>query len=231
MKPKTRAKRASVRIASKAIMNKVASKRRKNKLQRIINKSGVWPAVKSLYKPTNVYSAREGISNFFFPIPPRYNATRNTIHRNNRNALKAIQRGIINKTTANIVVPLIGKGSNRAGVNPSYIPNAFRNSNLKYATIGNGNLRAFAFVKNTGPNTRYINVIGAFPSYGPSIMNRILANARTNGKKYVDLKAVTNVANNKNANDYPLVKWYASKGFVRSGTLSNSLLPMRFTVT
>jgi hypothetical protein len=83
-------------------------------------------------------------------------------------------------------------------------------------------MKAFALVKNK-PNSRYINVISGFTSYGHPMMNRILANAQAAGKKRVNLQAVvqTNSANND-----PLVKWYMAKGFVKSGNLSNSMLPM-----
>ena len=90
-----------------------------------------------------------------------------------------------------------------------------------------GSLKALALVKNY-PNSRYINVIAGYSSYGHPMMNRILKNAKNANKKRVNLKAVVqSTSNNKRANNDPLVKWYKSKGFVRTGTLnSGQLLPM-----
>ena len=77
-------------------------------------------------------------------------------------------------------------------------------------------------------NVRYINVIAGYPSYGHIMMNKIINNARRNGRKRVNLSAVVQ---GQNANNDPLVKWYKAKGFVRSGNLSsNSLLPMSKTL-
>jgi hypothetical protein len=223
--------RASTRLVAKSLKSKATSARKKQRVSSLVSKGKVWSAVRSLYAPNNVARVREGVSEYFYPLPAKYNASKNTIHRNNRVTNRAIQKALLNRSMINIVIPLVGKGAKGAGVNPGYIQNAFKNANVKYATVGNNRrLKAFAFVKNTGPNSRYIDVIGAFPGYGSSIMNRVLKNAKNNGKKYVNLQAVTNVENNKNANSYPLVKWYMSKGFVRSGTLANSLLPMRRTL-
>lgn len=229
------AERASTRIAAKTLLLKANTLRKRKELESLVKKGQIWSAVKKLYKNkegANVYYARQGIHPYFYPLPPRYNASKNTIHTNNRVAKKSINSAIKNKTIMDIVIPLIGKGANGAGVNPDYISNSFKNStNMKYATVGKyRKLKAFAFVKNPTPNSRYINVIGAFPGYGSTLMNKILSNAKRNGKRFVNLKAVTNVENNKKANNYPLVKWYASKGFVRSGTLKNSTLPMRYTI-
>lgn len=228
------AERASARIAAKTIIGKATSLRKKRELASLVKKGHVWNAVRKLYKSKegeNVYIAREGIHPHFYPLPPKYNATRNTIHRNNRAAKYSINRAIKNKSIMDIIVPLVGKGASGAGVNPAYVASAFKSTNMIYATVGKRKLKAFAFIKNPTRNTRYVDVIGAFPGYGSSLMNKILSNAKNNGKKYVNLSAVTNGVNNKNANSYPLVKWYSSKGFVRSGTLkSNSTLPMRYTV-
>jgi hypothetical protein len=106
--------------------------------------------------------------------------------------------------------------------------NALKTANVKYAIVNdNGKLRSLALLKNNTPNSRYINVISAFTSYGHPMMNKILANAKSQGKKRVNLQAVTNTTNNKAANSNALVRWYVAKGFKRSGVLgSNQLLPM-----
>ena len=109
-----------------------------------------------------------------------------------------------------------------------YVVNALKTANVKYAIVNdNGKLRSLALLKNNTPNSRYINVISAFTSYGHPMMNKILANAKSQGKKRVNLQAVTNTTNNKAANSNALVRWYVAKGFKRSGVLgSNQLLPM-----
>lgn len=224
-------KRASARLVTKSLKAKTSSRKMK-RVSSLIAKGRVWNAVKSLYVPkkSNV-SSRQGVSRYFYPLPQRYDPSSNIIHRNGRITKKAIQTALLNKTIMNMTLPLTGKGASGAGVSLNYVTYAIKNANMKYATVGkNKKLKAFALIKFTSPNTRYINVISGFPSYGSSLMNRVLNNARKNGKKYVTLKAITNVENNKNANDYPLVKWYASKGFVRNGTLQNYLLPMKYTV-
>mgnify|MGYP006286596903 CR=1 FL=1 len=105
-------------------------------------------------------------------------------------------------------------------------------------TVGHLSRASIAFLLgyerllNTNRKSRFIDVIGDYPGYGSSLMNRIISNAKANGKKYVNLKAVTTALNNKNAESYPLVKWYKSKGFVKSGPLIKNeyLLPMRHTI-
>jgi hypothetical protein len=126
-----------------------------------------------------------------------------------------------------MLVPL--HGVQRGGVSTSYVINAVKNANVKYALVNESGkkLRAFALLKNNPKNSsRYIDVIAAFTSYGHPMMNKIIANAKMLRKKRVNLKAVTNTTNNSKANNDALVKWYVSKGFKRSGSLRNQLLPM-----
>lgn len=229
----TKPSRASIRIASGIIKKKAQHARKKTEVSKLLKRGNVWSAVRSMYRPNNVWTAREGVSSYFYPIPQRYNSTLNTIYRNGRVVNKSIKKSIKNKSISNMMLPLTGKGASGAGVSLNYVKNAFKNANMRYATVGrNRKLKAFALLKVPAQNTRYINVISGFPGYGSALMNKILQNAKNNGKKYVTLKAVTNATNNARAENYPLVKWYKSKGFVRNGTLnSNSLLPMRYTVT
>lgn len=233
MAPSTqKPKRASLRLVEKSLKSKANSSRKMKRVSSLLSKGRVWNAVRSLYVPKNHnVSSRFGVSSYFHPVQNRYNASSNSIHRNNRATKKALETAILNKTIMNMTLPITGKGSQGAGISKNYVTNAIKNANMRYALIGrNRKLKAFALLKVPSQNTRYINVISGFPSYGSALMNKILNNARKNGKKYVTLKAVTNAENNTKANNYPLVKWYRSKGFVRNGTLSNSLLPMRYTV-
>jgi hypothetical protein len=223
--------RASKRIAKKTIEKKSSylSPLKRKRIQKILEKrdNNVWSAVRKMYNiSSGNVSSREGISNYFKPKPVKYNALKNKFALNPN---RAILRAITNKSIANITVPIYGNTS-RGGVNPAYVQNALKTTNLKYAIVdNNGRLKALALVKNKYPNinSRYINVIAAFPSYGHPMMNRILNNARKSGKKRVNLMAVTATNNNSKANQNALVRWYMSKGFARSGKLNNGqLLPM-----
>jgi hypothetical protein len=227
--------RASPRIAKRHLTAYASwlPIRKQKEVSKLLAKNQIWPATRCMYNKSNT-SSRIGISPCFFPAPPKYNVTKNRIvstrpTSNKRTVNRAIQKSINNKSIVNIVVPLTGNTTKkRGGVNPEYVQNAVRNANIRYATVGNnGKLKAFAFIKTTSPNSRYINVIGAYQGYGHSLMNKIINNARINRLRKINLKAVTHVTKNSNANNDPLVKWYKGKGFVRSGQLNNEqLLPM-----
>ena len=221
--------RASKRLALKSLKSYVRNLpiRKKRNIEKTAEKAGVWSAVRKMYnvQKGNI-SVRNIVSRHFRPKYRKYNASKNNI-MNKNNANRAIQRSIRHKNIANILVPL--SGNSRGGVDPAYVVNALKNTNIKYAIVNKntGSLKALALVKNY-PNSRYINVIAGYSSYGHPMMNRILKNAKNANKKRVNLKAVVqSTSNNKRANNDPLVKWYKSKGFVRTGTLnSGQLLPM-----
>ena len=232
----TPATRASSRIAKKTIRNLSTwyPKRTQTAIAKYLARNEIVPAMRIMYNlNTGNVSSRIGINPVHYPKIPKYNASRNRIlstrpTSNRRTVERAFNRSFSNKSFVNIVDPITrGNASKRGGVNPAYIQNAYKNASTKYATVGtNRKLKAFALIKNK-PNSRYINVIGAFPGYGHSLMNKIINNAKKNGLKRINLKAVTHVTANKNANNDPLVKWYAGKGFVRAGPLNNGqLLPM-----
>lgn len=193
-------------------------------------KSGnVWKAVRKMYniEKGEVETARGLVRRYFRPKMRKYNALKNNIVNKN-NANRAIQRSIRHKNIANILVPLAG--NTRGGVHPGYVVNALKNTSIKYAIVNKntGTLKALALVKNSenSPNSRYINVIAVYPSYGHPMMNKILSNAKRNGKRRVNLKDV--VQNPTRPNMNLLVKWYKGKGFVPSGKFNKSeqLLPM-----
>ena len=229
-------KRASKRLAGKYLKpySTWLPVSKQKEVSKLLNSGKVWNAVRSMYTITGNTSARTGISRHFFPKPAKYNASRNRIvstRVNKRTTNKAIKRSIKNKSFINIIQPPLTGNNNtkrRGGVNSEYVINAVKNSSMRYATVGpNRRLKAFALIKNKTPNSRYINVIGAFPGYGHSLMNKIIQNGKNNKLNRINLKAVTHVIANKNANNDPLVRWYMSKGFVRSGPLNNEqLLPM-----
>lgn len=220
--------RASLRIAEKGIKKyaKNLPSTKRKRIESILKKNkNIWTAVRSLYnvREGNT-SSRNVVSSYFHPSMRKYNASKNTFVTG-QNANRAIQRSITHKNIVNMLVPL--HGVKRGGVHPGYVINAMKKANIKYAIVNeNGKLKSFALLKNN-PNSRYINVISAFTSYGHPMMNKILENAKSAGKLKVNLKAVTNTMNNSRANQNALVKWYMSKGFKRSGALNkNQLLPM-----
>lgn len=221
-------KRASERIALKGIKNFVRNLpiRKKKNIEKTAQQKGIWNAVRKMYNvESGNISSRNVVSRFFRPKFRKYNVSKNIILQGN-NANRAIQRSIRRKNIANILVPL--HGNSRGGVDPAYVASVLNSTNIKYAIVNNsGSLRALALVKNS-PNSRYINVIAGYTSYGHPIMNKVLKNAKNANKKRVNLKAVVqSTSNNKNANKDPLVRWYMSKGFVRSGRLNNTgLFPM-----
>lgn len=219
----------SIRLASKGIKKLTSNLpfRKKKRIEKLAESGEVWKAIRQLYniEKGNV-SARNIVRKEFRPKIRKYNASKN-IFLNKNNAKKAIERSARHKNIANILVPLTG--TSRGGVDPAYVVNALKNANIKYAIVNKntGTLKALALLKNE-PNSRYIDVIAAYTSYGHPMMNKILKNAKNNGKKRVNLKAVVqSTSKNRNANNDPLVKWYRSKGFVRSGKLNEGqLLPM-----
>lgn len=224
-------RRASIRTLKKTLKAHASTlpAQKRKRAEKMINAANenVWPTVQYMYNiGTGNVSARNKVSRAFYPVHRKYNASKNNIVTKN-NANRFIRRSIAHKNIGNILMPLTG-GVARGGVHTGYVAHAIKNANIKYAIINkaNGKLKAFALIKNK-PNSRYINVIAGFHSYGHPMMNRILANAKSAGKKQVNLKAVTHVTNNKQANNDPLVKWYHAKGFRRSGVLNNGqLLPM-----
>lgn len=227
MPPKTRASLRVAQTSLKKLASELTPLKRK-RIEKILEKNkNVWKAVKSMYSiHEGNTSARLFVSNFFQPKIRKYSASKNSFVTGN-NANRAIKRSITHKNIANMLIPL--RSVKRGGVNPGYITTALKSANIKYAIVNkNGKLKSFALLKNK-PNHRYIDVISGYTSYGHPMMNRILANAKTAGKKRVNLKAVTNTTNNTKANEDALVKWYMSKGFKRSGTLNaNQLLPMSY---
>ena len=222
--------RASVRLAVKSIKKKtqnILPVRKKKRIEKLAEKEKVWNAVKQLYNiESGNVSSRNLVSPYFRPRPRKYNASKNKFITGN-NANKVIRNSIkLNKNIADILVPL--NGNSRGGVDPGYVAAVLNTTNIKYAIVNtNGKLKAIALVKNQ-PNSRYINVIAGYKSYGHPMMNKVLSNAKAANKRRVNLKAVVQSTSlNKNANKDPLVRWYASKGFKRSGTLNNTgLFPM-----
>lgn len=220
--------RASVRVAVKGLRTHATEQGikgiKKKRMEKQLKKGNVWKAVRETYNQNT--EARGAVSAVFRP-KHRYNPSKNDIINNKRNVNKAITKSIINKNIYDILIPMVGL--KRGGVDPSYVKNhALKNANMKYAIVNKNtrNLRALGLIKNHYPeqNVRYIDVIAGYTSYGHPMIEKIIENARRNGRKRVNLSAVIQ---GNNPNQDPLVQWYKGKGFVRSGNLtSNSLLPM-----
>lgn len=223
--------RASVRVAVKGLRKHAEEYGiggiKKKRMERQLKKGKVWEAIRETYG--NNTAARNAVSAAFRP-KYRYNPSQNVILNNKRNVNKILERSLLNKHIHDILIPMVGL--QRGGVEPSYVNFARKHANIKYAIVNKNtrNIRGLGLINNHYPeqNVRYINVIAGYPSYGHAMMNRIISNARRNGRKRVNLKAVVQ---GSNTNQDPLVQWYKGKGFVRSGNLgANSLLPMSLTL-
>lgn len=224
-------KRASLRVATKSLRNYASEYgirgTKKKEMEKKLKEGQIWEAVRKTY--TENTPARNVVSAAFKP-KYRYNPSQNVILNNKRNVNKAITKSFLNKHIHDILIPLTGL--QRGGVQPSYVNYAQKHANIKYAIVNKNskNIRGLGLINNHYPekNVRYINVIAGYPSYGHVMIDRIIANARRNGRKRVNLKAVIQ---GNDPNKDPLVQWYKAKGFVRSGNLtSNSLLPMSLTL-
>lgn len=220
--------RASLRVAERGIKKYAANYlpvRKRKRVEKLLKeRANIWNAVRSMYNigGGNV-SSRNVVSMYFHPTVRKYNSTKNSFVTGKK-ANRVIKRSIVKKNIANMLVPL--HGVQRGGVSSSYVLNAVKKANVKYALVNESGkmLRAFALIKNRPNASRYINVISAVTSYGHPMMNKVLANAKALGKSRVNLKAV--VTNSTNPSSDPLVQWYAGKGFKPSGVYKNDLLPM-----
>jgi len=223
--------RASLRVAVKGLRTHAEEYgirgMKKKRMERQLKKGKVWEAIRETYNANT--AARNAVSPAFRP-KYRYNPSQNVILNNKRNVNKVLTKSMLNKHIHDILIPMVGL--QRGGVEPSYVNFARKYANIKYAIVNKNtrNIRGLGLINNHYPekNVRYINVIAGYPSYGHAMMNRIISNARRNGRKRVNLKAVVQ---GSDPNQDPLVHWYKSKGFVRSGNLgANSLLPMSLTL-
>lgn len=221
-----KANRASVRIAKKSVKKYAEDSLpplKRKRIESILKRNNnVWTAVKRMYNVSggNV-SSRNIVSPYFQPTMRKYNASKNRFVTG-QNANRAIKRALIHKNIVNMLVPFRGS---RGGVHSGYVENALKHTNIKYGIVNDkGKLKSFALVKNS-PNSRYINVISGYTSYGHPMINKVISNARNAGKKRVNLKAV--LQNKNKPNNDPLVKWYSGKGFKPSGNATNNyLFPM-----
>lgn len=148
-------------------------------------------------------------------LPRKFNIAKNSILANtprtrNREVGKILRSTKSLGNIQNILIPI--NSTNRGGVSPSYFHNSVGRNPYKYAIISksSGRVKGLALARNNGQN-RYLNILGGFPGYGYKMLQKVIDNARVNGKKGITLSAVpqpnVNNANNK------LVQWYQKQGF------------------
>jgi hypothetical protein len=132
------------------------------------------------------------------PLPSKpFNVTKNILLRNN-NVLGPLENSRRMGVISNLLLPA---GPNvKGGVNPKFLnENLLKANPVRYAFARrskNGTstkIRAFALLHNMG-NSRYLELISAQKGLGGRLINKIVNNARANGKKAVTLSAVNSNA-------------------------------------
>ena len=140
-----------------------------------------------------------------------FNASKNSFVTNRRMVGKLIKKGISSGRVRNMIDPKHGIG----GINPEYISYAARpNVNPRAVAIARGKkLKAFALFNNRG----HINVLSAAPTYGGTLLKKIV-NSEPN--RQFNLNAVPNAK---------LVAFYQKHGFAQyaNANSNNGLVPMR----
>jgi hypothetical protein len=109
---------------------------------------------------------------------PKYNANRAILKRNS-NANQYIQRAWKNGTLTNIMSRLNIPENNV--VPPVMIKNAIQFANKKWILVNKntGNLYAFALARKEPGSEVYIDLFGAYPTWGSKLMNEIKKNVNT----------------------------------------------------
>lgn len=217
------ASRGSVRLVSRRLRMLELPVRARRNVNAALERGEPWTAVRAMY-PLFGTKARDLVSPAFRP-QVRANSGNRIVR--GVNTSRPFSNAVRNGTLVDILQPL--NGGNRGGVNPNYTIHQYRVNPIKYAVVGpNRKLKGIALLVNRRNGSRYIDVIAGFKGVGHVLMNRILANAKSQGKKYVNLSAV---AHNPNIAQNSLVKWYMAKGFkLKTGMRNkNNLVPMRHT--
>lgn len=126
-----------------------------------------------------------------------FNVAKNILLRNN-NVVGPLENSRRMGLIANLLLPA---GPNtKGGVNPKFLNENLLGANpIKYAYArksknnGTMKIRAFALLHNMG-NDRYLELISAQKGLGGRLINKIVNNAKRNGKKAVTLSAVNSNA-------------------------------------
>ena len=173
--------------------------------------------------------------------PPRYNASVVNVIRNNM--AKQIINGTANKNLVSFIQPYRGGG--RGGVRLGYIREQVNKNPVKYAMTrtNNGKMYALALLQNNKPNQngRYLDILAGKKGYGNKMLNKVISNARSNGRNYLALRAVVKrmsevqvggrtelIPVNNQGKRNELVAYYEHKGFNTNGKFigANNLQPM-----
>jgi len=175
------------------------------------------------------------------PVQPHARLANNkTNYKKNNNAKAVLNRARAGnaKSILNIIQPYRG-GS--GGVQLGYYNERVNKNPIKYAMTNrnSGKLYAFALLENNKPEpgTRYLDILGGLKGSGGRLMKKIIANAKTNGRNSITLKAVVRRSSmvghrrlpvNENGTRNELVSWYEGFGFNTNGKSVNiqGLQPM-----
>ena len=192
------------------------------------------------------YYKRNNLSNLVgqfntHPVQPHAKLANNkTNYKKNNNAKAVLNRARAGnaKNILNIIQPYRG-GS--GGVQLSYYNQRVNKNPIKYAMTNrnSGKLYAFALLDNNKPEpgSRYLDILGGLKGSGGRLMKKIIANAKTNGRNSITLKAVVRRSSmvghrrlpvNENGTRNELVSWYEGFGFNTNGKSVNAqdLQPM-----
>ena len=192
------------------------------------------------------YYKRNNLSNLVgqfnsHPVQPHARLANNkTNYKKNNNAKAVLNRARAGnaKSILNIIQPYRG-GS--GGVQLGYYNERVNKNPIKYAMTNrnSGKLYAFALLENNKPEpgTRYLDILGGLKGSGGRLMKKIIANAKTNGRNSITLKAVVRRSSmvghrrlpvNENGTRNELVSWYEGFGFNTNGKSVNiqGLQPM-----
>lgn len=137
---------------------------------------------------------------------PKYDNVKNKlVVKRNSNLNSNLNRAYARGNITNILVPL--RKNRGLGIPPHLFEQALIYANKKWAFVNPNtkNVYAFALARNEGPRKVYIDLFGAFPSFGKKLMNVI--------KQNVNLIELTP---SSNAHDF-----YVKQNFQKSGYGAN----------
>jgi hypothetical protein len=172
--------------------------------------------------------------------PSRYNASVVNVIRNNM--AKQLINGTQNKNLITFIQPYRG---GRGGIGLRYMREQVNKNPIKYAMkrTNNGKMYALALLQNNKPNQngRYLDILTGKKGYGNKMLNKVISNARSNGRNYLALRAVVKrmsnaqvggrrvrIPVNNHGKRNELVAYYEHKGFNTNGKFigANNLQPM-----
>jgi hypothetical protein len=119
---------------------------------------------------------------------PKYN--NKIVVKRNSNANSNLNRAYARGNITNILVPL--RRNRGLGIPPHLYEQSLLYANKKWAFVNPNtrNVYAFALARNEGPRKVYIDLFGAFPSFGKRLMNIIKKNTNV-----IELSSSSNAYN------------------------------------